>query len=175
MLHGAGQSSSGVLDSPLPSLADEVGFLLLVPDSRGGTWDLIGRRRFGPDVAFLDRVLGQVFARHAVDATRVALAGFSDGASYALSLGPANGDLFSHLIAFSPGFASPPARRGSPRIYVSHGTRDQILPIETCSRRLVPRLQADGYDVLYREFDGPHGIPPEIAREAVLRFAGPAA
>lgn len=175
MLHGATQSSSLVLGSPLQSLADEVGFLLLAPDSRGGTWDLIARQRFGPDVAFLDRVLGQVFARHAVDLARVALAGFSDGASYALSLGPANGDLFSHLIAFSPGFASPPARQGSPRIYVSHGTRDRILPIETCSRRIVPRLQADGYDVLYREFDGPHGITPEIAREAVGRFAGPVA
>ncbi len=30
--------------------------------------------------------------------------GFSDGASYALSLGVPNGDLFTHIVAFSPGF-----------------------------------------------------------------------
>jgi phospholipase/carboxylesterase len=34
----------------------------------------------------------------------VALGGFSDGASYALSLDLTNGDLFASLIAFSPGF-----------------------------------------------------------------------
>jgi phospholipase/carboxylesterase len=31
----------------------------------------------------------------------------------------------------------------------------------------VPRLQRAGYEVLYREFDGPHRVPPEIAREGV--------
>jgi predicted esterase len=35
----------------------------------------------------------------------LAVSGFSDGASYALSIGPANGDLFTHVMAFSPGFA----------------------------------------------------------------------
>lgn len=35
-------------------------------------------------------------------------AGFSDGASYALSLGLPNGNLFSHIVAFSPGFMRAP-------------------------------------------------------------------
>jgi phospholipase/carboxylesterase len=93
--------------------------------------------------------------------------GFSDGASYALSLGPTNGDLFTRVIAFSPGFASPGARRGMPPVFVSHGTRDGVPPIERCSRRIVPRLEREGYEVRYREFDGPHTVPRSIAREAL--------
>lgn len=40
--------------------------------------------------------------QYAVDASRVCASGFSDGASYALTLGAANGQLFTHIAAFSP-------------------------------------------------------------------------
>jgi len=59
---------------------------------------------------------------------------------------------------------------GSPRIFVSHGTHDGVLPIDRCSRRIVPELERGGYDVFYREFDGGHTILPEIASEAVGWF-----
>jgi len=39
-----------------------------------------------------------------------------------------------------------------------------------CSRRIVPRLEQAGYDVTYREFDGPHTVPPEMSREAAEWF-----
>jgi len=48
----------------------------------------------------------------AADPARVTLGGFSDGATYALSIGLANGDLFPQVIGCSPGFiaqAPPPA------------------------------------------------------------------
>jgi predicted esterase len=86
---------------------------------------------------------------YAIDPARVAIGGFSDGASYALSLGLTNGDLFSHVLAFSPGFMAPAGQEGSPRIFVSHGTRDAVLPIDRCSRRIVPTLRRAGYDVAY--------------------------
>jgi phospholipase/carboxylesterase len=39
--------------------------------------------------------------------------------------------IFTHIIAFSPGFVIPGAGlRGKPRIFVSHGTADRILPID---------------------------------------------
>ncbi len=168
MLHGAGGQARHALGI-LQSVADAEGFILLAPDSRGPTWDVIVDS-YGPDVAFLNQALAQVFERYAVDPARVAIGGFSDGASYALSLGIANGDLFTHVLAFSPGFAAPPSQEGAPRIYVSHGKRDAVLPIDPCSRKLVPRLQSAGYDVRYHEFDGPHTVPGEIAREAVEWF-----
>ena len=167
-LHGAGGDARAGI-SPLLGLADEAGLVLLAPESRGRTWDvLLGG--YGPDVKFIDRALTETFNRLAVDPERLAVTGFSDGASYALSLGPTNGDLFTHVIAFSPGFMAPAARRGSPRIFVSHGMRDEVLPIERTSRRVVPRLERDGYEVRYREFDGPHAVPKPVAREALEWF-----
>jgi len=167
-LHGSGgDARSGI--SHFLDLADEFGLVLLSPESRGRTWDvLVGG--YGPDVAFINRALEQTFDHLSVDPGRLAITGFSDGASYALSLGLTNGDLFSHLIAFSAGFMAPAARRGRPPIFVSHGTRDKVLPIEATSRRIVPRLRRMGYGVRYREFDGLHAVPKPVAREALEWF-----
>jgi phospholipase/carboxylesterase len=60
-------------------------------------------------VDFIDHSLQYVFDRYTVDPARLGIAEFSDGASYALSLGLPSGDLFSHIIAFSPGFMRPPS------------------------------------------------------------------
>ena len=104
-------------------------------------WDeLLGA--FGPDQEFIGTALRWTFANCAIDRSRVALAGVSDGASYALSLGIGNGDTFSHLIAFSPAFVLPAQARGKPRIFISHGTKDPVMPIETTGRDVVRRLKA---------------------------------
>ena len=169
MLHGAGGEARGGL-APLQPLADEAGVLLLSPDSRDRTWDVIVQGGYGPDANFIDRALAHTFARYAVNPKRLGIEGFSDGASYALSLGITNGGLFTHVLAFSPGFMAPAAQEGAPRIYISHGKQDRILPIDACSRRLVPKLEDAGYDVRYHEFDGPHTVPPDIAREALDWF-----
>ena len=169
LLHGAGGHARHGLDL-LRSLADAAGLLVLAPASRGHTWDLLVGHRYGPDATLIDRALEHTFSRYAIEPTRLAIGGFSDGASYALSLGITNGDLFTHLIAFSPGFMAPAGHTGSPHVFISHGTRDGVLPIGRCSRRIVPELERGGYDVLYREFDGGHKIPPEIALEAVGWF-----
>ena len=168
MLHGAGSTGHNGL-VPLLPLADASGLLLLAPDSRQQTWDVIVNG-YGPDVAFIDHALVRTFHHYAVDPAHLAVGGFSDGASYALSLGLTNGDLFTHIIAFSPGFMAPGGRQGLPRIYISHGTQDRVLPVERCSRRIVPQLKREGYDVHYHEFDGPHTVPQSVAREAITWF-----
>ena len=169
MLHGSGGNAQHGID-PFEGRADDTGCILLAPESRDPqTWDLV-LDGFGPDVAFIDRALTQTFRRYAIDPARVAIQGFSDGASEALSLGLTNGDLFTHLIAFSPGLLMPEERRGRPRIYVAHGTADTTLPIDECSRKIVPMLRESGYDVRYHEFDGPHTVPAGIAREALDWF-----
>ncbi|MDZ4797542.1 MAG: PHB depolymerase family esterase [Bryobacteraceae bacterium] len=161
-LHGAtGNAQQGI--RRFSALADEFGFLLLSPASEDGTWDAI-RSGYGGDVRFLDQALTKVFARHRVDSKSIAVCGFSDGASYALGLGLSNGDLFRHVMAFSPGFIPAGVERtGMPGIFISHGTKDQILDIDRCSRRLVPQLKRAGYRVRFEEFDGPHTLPPDIA------------
>ena len=164
-LHGAtGRAANweGLYDD-----CDARGMVLLAIDSRGRTWDRVGGF-FGPDVQFIDAALAHTFARVRIDPARVALMGFSDGASYALSLGPNNGDLFRHLIAFSPGHTAPTADLvGTPRIFVSHGTQDGILFVTTTSGQIVPQLQSAGYDVTYVEFEGGHEVPPSIGTQAL--------
>lgn len=149
------------------ALADSMGFALLAIDSRDITWDRT-RGGFGQDVEFIDRALEHVFDRLQVDPSRVTLAGFSDGASYALSLGVANGDLFTHLLAYSPGYFLPAdANSGDPLVWISHGTSDTILPFTNTEGRLLPRLRADGYTVTFVPFAGGHTIPGAIARDGL--------
>lgn len=164
-LHGAGGSAEGALEWLLPQAGSDA-LLLLAPQASDSTWDVI-RGGYGPDVARLDAALRDVFRRFPVHPDGVAVAGFSDGASYALSLGLANGDLFGTVLAFSPGFMAPMVHHGRPRIFVCHGRDDRVLPITTCSRRIVPELERAGYAVTYREFGGGHEVPPELATRAL--------
>ena len=165
VLHGATGNGRQAIRR-LQRLAEERGLILLAPDSRAYTWDIV-LGGFGPDVEFVDRALARAFSLRPVDPARVAIGGFSDGASYALSLGLANGDLFSRVVAFSPGFVVDVERRGSPRLFVSHGTRDEILPIDTCGRRIANDARRLGYDVRFAEFDGGHEVPSEVAQTAM--------
>jgi phospholipase/carboxylesterase len=169
-LHGAG-GSSVVAVGVLQSEAESRGFALLVPDSRDFTWDIIRFGVYGPDVSYINRALEKVFSGLTIDASKIVLAGFSDGASYVLSLGLTNGDLFSRLIAFSPCILEPAETRGSPQIFISHGTSDEILNIDRCGQRLTTELRASGRTVVLEEFDGGHTIPAEVKTHA-LEWAG---
>ena len=170
MLHGAGGSARGAL-RPFRELADQAGIVLLAPESRGPTWDAI-RSNYGVDIAFIDRALASVFRRVAIDPRRLTIEGFSDGATYAIGVGLTNGDLFQRVVAFSPGFVLPIEAHAKPQLFISHGTKDQVLPIDQCSRRIVPQLERARYTVTYREFDGPHAVPPDIAKTAIAWMAG---
>jgi predicted esterase len=160
-LHGAGSTAIRTLPL-LQSGADRLRCAVFAPQSADYTWDLIVGG-FGPDVEALDALLPMVCEQVPVDPEKVGLAGFSDGASYALSLGLRNGTLFRSVVAFSPGFRIPGNRNGKPPVFLSHGRADTVLPIDRCSRRIVPALQRAGYDVDYREFDGGHEVPEDIA------------
>ena len=165
MLHGAGSGANrGV--GPFLDLADDRGIVLLAPHARGRTWDLL-EGGYGRDVLLIQTLLERVLEDLSIDRRRIALEGFSDGASYALSLGITNGDVFDHIIAFSPGFAAPAASRGPPSVYITHGTEDRILPIDSTSRRIVARLRKMGLHVTYREFDSGHLVPRDLAVDAL--------
>ena len=79
-LHGAGGDARAGL-APLLPHADAHRLLLLSPSSRGSTWDVITQGGWGSDVQWIDRALTQVFADYLVGPTRLAISGFSDGAS----------------------------------------------------------------------------------------------
>jgi phospholipase/carboxylesterase len=163
LLHGAGGAGARITQR-FQSYADDLGIAFVAPDSRGTSWDRIDRLK--SDVELIDRALAVAFRRVNTTPERLRIGGFSDGASYSLSVGLTNGDLFPRILALSPGFCGPALPRGKPALYFTHGTRDDILPIDITSRKIVPMLQRAGYAVEYHEFDGKHETPPEIARPA---------
>ena len=162
LLHGAGSTPERVL-----AVMKGRNTLVYAPKSKSRTWDAI-HANFGPDVEALDRALAELFEHFEIRSA--AIAGFSDGASYALSLGLVNGTLFEDVVAFSPGFVVPGARAGRPTVYVSHGRDDGVLPIDVTSRRIVPALRIVGYRVDYREFSGGHEVPGSVADAAFRRI-----
>ena len=168
-LHGCcGEAGSGL--SLIKDYAEPYGMIVVAPQGSGGSWDVISGG-FGSDVELIDAALTEVFATYAVDPKRVAIGGFSDGASYALSLGLTNGDLFTHVISHSPGFMAPGEPHGKPLIFVAHGREDRTLPFENAVD-IVRELEEEGYRVIFRPFDAGHKRQPQIFRAAVEWFTG---
>lgn len=168
LFHGGGGSAAKI--SPmLRQHAEERGFLLLVPQSLFPTWDIVIAGN-GPDRARLDTALAEVASRFQLDPAHFVFAGHSDGGSYALSLGLTNGDIVSHVLASSAGFMSVHMQAGAPRVFISHGTRDEQIPIDRSGRVHSSKLKDAGYDVTYIEYDGPHAYQPAVVEQGVEFF-----
>jgi phospholipase/carboxylesterase len=140
------------------------GVVIVAPASAGNTW-----RRWD-DVDFVDQALRRAFERCRIDPGRVAVGGFSDGATYALSLGVANGDLFGAVMALSPGGVVSESVVGQARFFVAHGERDDVIPIERGGDQVVAALREFEYPVTYRKFPGGHKVPRGISEAAVRWF-----
>jgi phospholipase/carboxylesterase len=170
MLHGF--SGWGENQKRLFDLSEELGFILIAPESRDITW---GKEApgFDEDVRYLGAAFRHVGSLVNIDFDRVALGGQSDGAGYALTMGLAYGNTFNHVIVLAGGGLIEPIRRqGKPKIFIAHGVKDTTMPIEVSGRKNAAQLKNEGYDVTYREHEGGHGTPPEITHEAILWFLG---
>jgi phospholipase/carboxylesterase len=144
--------------------------IVLAPDSRGITWDRSSGGS-GSDVHFLNEALRHVFGQCRIDASRIALGGFSDGASYALSVGLVNGDLFTHVVGYSPGnYWRAMPRAGRPPIFLAHGFRDTVLDYDYTRQQIVRELGEAGYEVTFVTFAGGHTVPGEISEAALDWF-----
>jgi len=160
-LHGAGGSAADWNNAAVLSDLEQFGIALLAPSSRYATWQLFDNG----DVAFIDAALAWTFRRLNVDLTRLAFGGFSDGASIGLSLGLANGSLFPRLLGFSPGYLASLPPHGQPRIFISHGRQDQVLPFSG-TEGIVASLRGRAYEVDFVPFDGGHALPAAVAQQA---------
>ncbi len=169
LFHGGGGSAERIRPM-LEAHALTERFLLLVPQSLFPTWDIVIAGH-GPDRERVSTALEAVADRFLLDPQRICFAGHSDGGSYTLSLGLANGDVARHLIVSSAGFLSVHLQVGSPRIFLSHGTQDAQIPIDRSARVHVPKLRDAGYDVTYIEYDGPHNYQPDVIARAVAFFS----
>jgi phospholipase/carboxylesterase len=159
-LHGAGSGGARGGLWIFRAAWDQPGLVIAAPSAAGTSWAL-------SDVPFVDRVLRRSFARCPVDPKRVTVGGFSAGASLSLYLGLANGDLFRSVISLSPGGGLPADRIGKPRVFLAHGTKDLVIPIELGGDLVASRLRQQGYEVVYRRFAGGHRVMPELAARFV--------
>lgn len=157
VLHGAFRDVDPFVDGHRAG-ADSNGVIVVAPYASFGTWDAI-TGMFAEDIDLLDATLEWVFKRWTIAPARIAISGFSDGGTYSLAVGRSNGDYFSRIAAYSPGFLLDITPVGRPPILITHGVQDMVIPVENTSGFIVPWLRQEGYPVDYREFNGPHVVP----------------
>ena len=168
VLHGAGQSPADGLRA-FRGGWKEPGLVLIAPASKGQTWSVLTSEQ-DRDAESLNFALAEAYRRCRIDRSRIAVGGFSDGASYALTLGISNGELFPAVMALSPGGIASRGQMGAPRIFVSHGTLDDVLPIARTGDPVVRQLRSAGYRVTYRRFRGGHEASAATSAAAIRWF-----
>lgn len=191
LLHGAGHHELEMVQH-FEAEADARGLVLLAPSARGPTWDavaiaeeppsrdspLAGRmsHRFGssPDSRRVDAAIAALERIVPVDRGGTVLAGFSDGASFALAMGPSASEPFAAVIAWSPGikFQTVSPARGR-RVFVSHGRQDPLVKFAVTCGEIVPLLQEEGVAVTFLAFDGGHEVPPRVKDAFLDAVFGP--
>jgi phospholipase/carboxylesterase len=185
LLHGASGQPANIIRHFLDE-AERHGIILVAPAARKTTWDAIAEDRrpqagwstFTPKVRStmksdpprIRAAMAAVEKQARVDASRMALAGFSDGASYVLAYGLTEPKMFRTLIAFSPGMVPHGRGRSGQRIFVAHGRQDRVLPFDTTASSIVPKLRLGRTEIVFRRFDGGHEMPDAVQEEAVAFF-----
>lgn len=187
VLHGAGRQdealSKGYRNEPNARQA-----FFLIPRSVDPTWDLIvgGERH---DLDFLEYAYDLIYRRYPIDPLQQALIGYSDGASYALSVGLCNSGLFSALMVWAAGFlvvdpataaefrqpeANAAAMAPKPRIYLEYGTHDELFSFEQVALPMRANLESAGFDVTFSVDEGGRHWPSGTFHSEALDwyFAG---
>ena len=180
LFHGAGGDARRFLEL-FRDEAERRNLILVSMQSLGRTWDIMssdeilsaGRARSarssGRDAKRADAALAALFRRVAVDSDRIVAAGFSDGASYALSLALGNDQLIRGVVGLAPGFIKYPGPRGPLRIAITHGTEDPVLSFDN-ARQIASELRKRGHRVTVLPFEGGHTIEQDSLAKA-LDFA----
>lgn len=169
LLHGAGGDARNFIDE-FKRQADERRLILLSVQSNGRTWARRKPQDDEADVANIKAAISGLAARVPFEPERTTVLGFSDGASYALSVGMAYPDLFRTIVAFSPGYAFAPRELDTDqRIFIAHSRRDPILPAEN-TRQMVKGLERAGFTPEVHWFNGGHEIDPQL-KKAAFDFA----
>jgi predicted esterase len=172
MLHGAGGVGAYYV-SLFQHLADSADFIILAPESWARTWDMLSTRRLGTDVRRLSRSIEYVLERATIDPARIWLGGHSDGASYAITIGTANGDHFTRLLIFAAGIYYSPMKTGRPPVRVMHGYWDEVLAFSQVQHNVVRPLKNARYPVTFAPYYGGHLVPAAVADSAIAWLQQP--
>lgn len=147
--------------------------LFLVPRSLQPTWDLIAGGQGQPDLEFLEYAWELIYRRYPIDAEKQAVVGYSDGASYALSLALSNPGFFDAALCWAAGFAmmdrnAVGAENRRTRFYLEYGTADELFPFEQIALPMRENLEQAGYEVEFSVDEGGRHWPSgSFQREAL--------
>jgi len=147
--------------------------LFLVPRSLERTWDVITRED-RPDLDFLEFAYDLIYRRYPVDPGRQALTGYSDGASYALSIGLSNPRIFLAVMGWAAGFVmrddTVSEDDPKPRVLLEYGTHDPMFPFERVALPMRQKLERAGYEVEFRTDEGGRHWPSGEFRPESLNW-----
>jgi predicted esterase len=157
VLHGAGRQDE-LLVRACRDEPEKRDALFLVPRSFHPTWDLVACDE-RPDLDFLEWAYDLIYRRYPVDPGRQALLGYSDGASYALSVGLSNPHVFRAVMGWAAGFVALDPRRiapdrPKPEVLLEYGTHDELFPFERVAKPMRANLESLGYRVEFRVDQG---------------------
>lgn len=148
VFHGAGRQDQ-MLVKACRDEPDRRDAFFLIPRSVEPTWDLIvGGDR--PDMDFLEYAYDLIYRRYPIDPRQQVLIGYSDGASYALSLALSNPRLFDAALCWAAGFvvcdeAILGPQDPKPRIYLEYGTHDELFAFDRVALPMKENLERAGY------------------------------
>jgi len=183
LLHGGGSNPREIIDR-FADEADSRDLILLAPASTGVTWDSVRRAyrvtmlgssgkldgfyefKETPDSLRVEAAIAELAKHVELERARSVLAGFSDGAGFALALGMSSDHPFAAVMAFSPGVWIPVAKRARGRVaLVAHGRGDKRLLYDFTSEVILQGLKRQDAEVTFRPFDGGHEIPDRVLTE----------
>ena len=181
MLHGGGGTARAAMwETGWAAKADREGFIVAFPEALARDparpaslaanprlWN-DGSERFYPaqspvdDVGFIAAMLDDLGRRHAIDARRVYVSGFSNGASMAFRVGAALPDRIAAIAPVAGALWTDPVKLARPvsMLYIT-GSADPLNPIEGG----VPRLPGGPSDLVRAK------IKPPV-RESIRQWAG---
>ena len=125
----------------------------------------IGQARASRDI--IARFIDELVANYPIDAENVTLIGFSQGCILSYAVAVSYPEKVQRVVAMS-GYWNPEIAVddyldndcSKLRIFASHGTVDQVIPVEW-ARKSIPALQVLGIEIVFKEYMVGHGVAPQ--------------
>jgi phospholipase/carboxylesterase len=134
-----------------------------------GTWGFPSLDNLRPAADALIQFVDEWSILTGIDASRVTVAGFSQGAALTYTLAllyPERIHTFAALSGFLPNgaqFLLEARSLAGKRVFVAHGRADDMVPVER-AREAVRMLEVSGVDVDYCESDAGHKVSRDCVR-----------
>ena len=167
-LHGAGFTGEAYLERWQVRLGED--YILACPTAPMGAWFTRGAEEL------VLATIRSMQRRYHIDPDRIFLTGMSNGGIGAWVIGMHDAPLFAGIAPMASGLDNVLmpflANLRSTPIYIIHGAKDQVMPVEL-SRTITKELTRLGYPYVYREHDrehpmaGGHYFPREELPELV--------